>query len=281
VVELWQLLELVLRTLPGTYLVIDGLDECESCEDAASNLKRLSLQADLLKVLVLGRPSDASLWRVFRSSRTLSITAENNFTDISSYISDRIEQVYNLSLDPEFSVTEEDTTELLAKASNGMFLWARLMMELLLSPALYAHERSDILRGVGIPEGLEELYSRILRLLSAKRKPERELAAKIFMWIACAKDNLNVDELEVALVQEGPVARRSVVGRIRNFSEVALVVCGGLVEISAKCKKVSTRYRRGLQISDFLFYSVHFPVHTFISARVYTSTVFARRFFRS
>ncbi|KAF8241687.1 hypothetical protein K440DRAFT_665191 [Wilcoxina mikolae CBS 423.85] len=231
-VELWQLLELALQSLPSAYLVIDGVDECDNCEELSRNLKRLSVQPGLVHVLALGRMSDRDLQKHFRHSPQLTITSDENFDDISSYVASRIDSICRLGFGPGFAMSKDEIINKLTTASNGMFLWARLMVDLLSSCSLYQDERSDILNGIGLAEGLEQLYARIFHILSSRPKHERNLAKKVFMWVACAKERLTVSELEIALVQGESAARRSAVASLPDFMGVIIVACGGLVEVT-------------------------------------------------
>lgn len=231
-VELWELLQLALGQLPRAYLVIDGIDECIDSEDLSNNLRRLSLQPNLVRVLAIGRLNDPVLQKNFGQCPQLTITSDGNTDDIFKYIHHHIDKICESGFDSEFTMSRSEIISRLATGSNGMFLWARLMVELLSSHALYPHQRSDILRGIGVPEGLEELYGRIFQILSTRAKHERNIASKVFMWVACGKETLTASELEIALVQEEFSACRAAVASLRNFTSVVLIACGGLVEVT-------------------------------------------------
>ncbi|RYP78188.1 hypothetical protein DL771_000665 [Monosporascus sp. 5C6A] len=90
-----------------------------------------------------------------------------------------------------------------AKRAEGMFLWARVMVAYLNSPALTRERRIDTImeqtpRGL---ERLEDLYCRIQDRIDSLDGPSRELAHKALLWVAYAQ--LSSPELKEAIFPEG------------------------------------------------------------------------------
>jgi len=71
----------------------------------------------------------------------------------------------------------------LIRGADGMFLWAKLMVNYLNSPALTPAKRLETIQHVIFPEGLEKMYDRILVFIGKQGKTERNLARNIFAWL--------------------------------------------------------------------------------------------------
>ena len=79
--------------------------------------------------------------------------------------------------------------------SNGNFLWTSLVLqELADTPSVQqAYEVLD-----SVPNGMDDLYSRILDALMANNR-KKDIPKAILKWIVCAMRPLSVDELKAAL----------------------------------------------------------------------------------
>jgi hypothetical protein len=232
--ELWSLLDLVLQNLHGACFVIDGLDECDDydCAELVQMLSQLSTQSHLLKVIIIGRSGCRGLVNSLSKHPTMEVGVEAIFQDILSYISSRIDKVFELGLEGVDSGSRETIVQRLGKSSNGMFLYARLMLDLLCSSALSPHQRAELFLGTELPEDLEQLYARALMVLRSRVKPERELAKRVFTWIACAQRNMRTSEIQIALAQDEIRGRVKTCDFIQNLTEILPVACAGLAEIT-------------------------------------------------
>lgn len=123
-VELWELLQLALGQLPRAYLVIDGIDKCIDSEDLSGNLRRLSLQPNLVRVLAIGRLNDPVLQKNFGQCPQLTITSDGNTEDIlNTFI---ITSIKSVSLD--------STRNLLCLAAKSSAGWQRDLMGCFFGP---------------------------------------------------------------------------------------------------------------------------------------------------
>jgi hypothetical protein len=97
------------------------------------------------------------------------------------------------SYGPGADLSEHVVSEILAK-SNGIFLWASLVMDRL--DETYAEEDMEhVLQGV--PTGMNDLYNRIANTIA--ETPNMELAKCILKWTVCTTRSLSVDELREAI----------------------------------------------------------------------------------
>lgn len=114
---------------PFIFVVLDGIDECESIS-RQSFLQRLrNLLKDLnsrdpdaspcfLKILISGRP-DEQLLEIIPSAKQFEITVADTTSDMEDLIDSRVSQfAARRSLD---SQTAKNLAECLNQRSNGMF----------------------------------------------------------------------------------------------------------------------------------------------------------------
>jgi len=118
--------------------------------------------------------------------------------DIQIYLARRIEDLREQRLPPDCA--KEKILAHLLESANGMFLWARLMMDYLESPALEPPETRLAMIWKTTPhENLNDMYIRILRLIATKIKPERDMARRILYWLAFHGRPLHTNELWEAM----------------------------------------------------------------------------------
>lgn len=117
--------------------------------------------------------------------------------------------------------------------TDGMFLWARLMIQYLHSPALSKSQRLKMIREVRFPEGLETMYDRIGAYIEARFEVERELAKQVFTWLSFSKRQMTVRELQQAIQPEADNAEQEEEEKeeLSDFSQRVVMTCAGLVEI--------------------------------------------------
>jgi hypothetical protein len=87
----------------------------------------------------------------------------------------------------------------LAERSDGMFLWAALLLNYLECPALTPLERRRFLEEANLLEGLVPLYQKILWAIGRSHEKQRQLAANIMKWISGALYPISSKELHHAL----------------------------------------------------------------------------------
>lgn len=238
--DLFHLLNILACQLPNLVVVLDGLDECDDADtliwDIASSFRDTNA-----KLIVFSRPSVQGLI-VESSLKRISLTREEVRQDIRTYLSRRLNETTRRRLLPH----DEDAEELLSyllQGANGMFLWARLMMDYIQSPALDRLSRSTAIRSVTRHDSIDQMYVRILRLISNKIEPEKEMARRVFNWLTCSVTSLSDRQLwEVTRHWRTPskppgllVSRIPSDDELQEFSEAVVVVCASVVENSEDC----------------------------------------------
>jgi len=231
-VELWDLLKGVLNQVGPAVIIIDGLDECDSSAVAAEGFRQLTLKADLVKIVILGRSNDKGLYSSLSQHITLNLDITHVSRDILAYVDTRIDPVLELPMVPSdiLKLNKRSIVVYLTKNSNGMFLWARLILDHLSCESMFADERTELLENLDFLQGLDSLYSSILDRMSKFLQPDRRLAREAITWVCYSQRRFQLRELVTALALPGKGAH---IRRLpSNFRKILLLACGGLIEIN-------------------------------------------------
>ncbi|KAJ5428580.1 hypothetical protein N7445_010034 [Penicillium cf. griseofulvum] len=219
-------LSLILATVPQTFTVFDGIDECDDHEHFLELIRDISTQTSH-KVLLLGRPNVEAPSKMHHLS--LYLDQAWNFPDIKLYLYPKI-----LSLQERHQIPDtldiEGVVGVLAHRAEGMFLWAWLMIQYLNCRALSPKERLDAVLTPSIVEGLEDVYEKILSVLDRGYRKEKGQILKIFEILTAALRPVSVSELEFAIaITPGTVTEASSI--IVDFETTLPVISCSLVEV--------------------------------------------------
>ncbi|KAL5313042.1 hypothetical protein ACEPPN_019469 [Leptodophora sp. 'Broadleaf-Isolate-01'] len=214
VTTLEQLMETVVITLLGEpgqsqpiYVLLDGLDEVEAGKQrqVISLIRKVASGAKargtVFKVLVSCRTSPL-LEKVLKKQPVVSLSDEKECLEeaIWIYASHRLNaDAYKLS---QLGLRESDLTDLgrsVARKADGMFLWARLVIDYLATNIF--HSCHEITAAIDtLPHKLSEFYERILTNTIANFDPRSvDRMRQILGWIAFAKPPLRKSEFRSAL----------------------------------------------------------------------------------
>lgn len=254
------------RSSSATYVIIDGLDECD--DGPNSGLLQTITELAATQPLYLGVFSRSESWlrRVMSTWPSVEITSQAIERDMTIYVQTAIER-------PPLSRLSDETLaqrikQTLIEKADGQFLWTRLMIETL-EKATFVSEINQILSDV--PLGLGQLYGRILERLLTQPSRRQIAAQLLFSWLACAERHLTMSELATALaVRPGAteIHPDDLVINLRGFLED---VGGSLVRVSEPNKDqsepvisfVHLTVREYLLASEELWSSVSAPVAKF------------------
>ncbi|KAI1737673.1 hypothetical protein F4680DRAFT_203534 [Xylaria scruposa] len=195
-----NLLASLIRYSGPVYLVIDGVDEISEVERGRLiiELLRLVEECEMLKIIFSSR-SEADLMRLL-SDIVIEINVhDQNEGNIRSYIDGRIQNIFRVRrVFPKAQVVIKELLEPLASRAKGMFLYARLIMDMVAS----LQDLSEIQKELTVlPENLDAAYHRIIvRLGEHKDKPTAEQARRLLGWIACTPNLITIEEAQQALL---------------------------------------------------------------------------------
>lgn len=188
-------------SLRRLYILIDGLDECEKPE-RGELLKILSSLAALgsnIRIFLSGRDSvSAEVERRFPSRHNVFVSSSLTRPDIDKYIDGAVQD----KLESEELVVRDATLVqeikmALREGAEGMFLWVSFQLFELCSK----HCDDDIRQTISnLPKGLTATFNRALERITSQGNAK--VARQAFLWIACAKRPLTVDELGEAMFLE-------------------------------------------------------------------------------
>jgi hypothetical protein len=209
-------------------LLLDGVDECS---DPASLFQALFdiFGMTKTKVILFSRPEVAvpAVWKT--AATILRLGSRENAECIRRFVQPKIEQMKQSGLLPS-GVLTDDLTSTISNRANSLFLWAKLMIVYLECPALSPRARLQVINECNLIEGLDQMYNRILDLISRKLGPQREAAFRTFQWLVAANRSLHFLELQAALViriGQGTDPENY----IMNFQQSIVTICGSLVNI--------------------------------------------------
>lgn len=195
--QISAILRILMQGWP-TFLVIDGVDECLDSSHFLSRLWEILLDLDC-RVLLLSRPNLTfrySNWDTQEWQMQLSTT--DNTEGIRSFLRCQFDLMTDELLFGHGAIDNAVAGDL-AQRSNGMFLWARLLVGYLKCPALSPMERFAIIREANLLEGLSRLYKKTLDTLERCYERQRHLAADVFKWLSFSLYPLGLEEFHVAL----------------------------------------------------------------------------------
>ncbi|KAL7928885.1 hypothetical protein V8C35DRAFT_221248 [Trichoderma chlorosporum] len=236
-----RLLQLLFKSLSNepskaeyTWIILDGLDECEQEKQArvvslmnqiASD--RSSSGITTCKVLISSRTSPV-LSNCLRKQQTISLSEEKISLEeaIRQYASQRLQSLekkfHQLHISPEEVANIEHG---IAKKADGMFLYARLVLDYLSTNIFYSGD--EILTSVNqLPEKLSDFYRKILLQILTHLDTRSESRVKcILSWIAFAKRPLKRLELLSAITFSSGEPEVT-----HLVPEYVLDMCGPLIE---------------------------------------------------
>ncbi|KAL8797124.1 MAG: hypothetical protein Q9195_000591 [Heterodermia aff. obscurata] len=201
-----KLIDLVcfaVKSSSPTFVVLDGLDECEKeirqqMIDLFCHLSKL--KDAVCKILILCRDEDQLLnLRTLQGIPRIRITPIALEGDIKSFVTgsvrSRVQSGELRMRNPDLE--KEIVTELVNKA-HGMFLWVFFQLDDLCEAPSDAMIRQSLRN---LPNGLIETYERILNKI-AQNAIQSLVARKIFIWTVCAQRPMGIEEAKEAIAFE-------------------------------------------------------------------------------
>lgn len=232
-----RILATVLQAVPKTFIIIDGIDECEpkerkvilefftsvinDDENERGKLRGLFVSQDL-----------GDIRSALHTAEILRLTEEHSILDIQSYTvkwSRKIQGRFENSTHPMPEEAREYIVRLVCEGAAGMFLFAKLVLENLFGQehleGIYKELTPEI-----FPHGFDQAYARIVdRIFSNPNVTQQRTAKRLVGWITFAKRPLKWQEIQGATsidIEQGIVNFRG-----RQLPDDIRNICGSLVEI--------------------------------------------------
>jgi ABC-type dipeptide/oligopeptide/nickel transport system ATPase component len=233
--ELIELLQAVARGLPGLVLLFDGVDETDDPEEFTSTVSHI-LEGTSAKVVIVSRPNIKILLDRLDQVPNIHLTREKAQPDIQNYIRCRGSNFGPDDFPPQFSLRFVEEKILLG--SNGIILWAKVMLDYLQFGFLDADERAEAIQSLKIHEEITDMYIRILNKIATKNEFIRNRARRIFSWLAFSIHYLQENELWEVICSlkkrsdspgllNDPTPTKA---QIEEFQKLVIMSCACLVE---------------------------------------------------
>ncbi|KAJ3562144.1 hypothetical protein NPX13_g8673 [Xylaria arbuscula] len=219
-----------------SYIIVDGLDECDHL-DRSKLLKALSslvASTTSTRLFLASRASlSEELQKYFGSMIQVSMDNSEVSDDITTYIvgtlQERIECEDLKVGDPQLV---EEIAQALAHGADGMFLWVDFQIREVCEQLCDEDIRQSL---KNLPKTLEELFCRVLyRIL---RRGHEIITAKVFLWIAASTRPLSLKELREAIAIE--IGQQySKPERFHNDINSIVSVCENLVHVDEEYRSI-------------------------------------------
>ncbi|KAF5638747.1 NACHT and ankyrin domain protein [Fusarium tjaetaba] len=210
---LWKIFEILLSQphLPTVYCIIDGIDECHSCDILMEKFESLckSRSEGPLALAIIGRDVDvlgrssyhftassqanvsgSQLSEPFRDIRLDPDNEESVNSDIAKFTRSRLEP---LTIIDGFNDIRMDVEKTLIKKADGTFLWISFVIHELCNKRTCL-QIQEIIRD--LPEDLHPIFGRMLHQIDPKY---RQSTISILTWVAMTERPLTIAELASAI----------------------------------------------------------------------------------
>ncbi|KAI6288058.1 hypothetical protein MCOR27_001082 [Pyricularia oryzae] len=234
-----DVLDLLREVIPApqtSYIVLDGLDECNK-ENRKRVLKALSALAspnNNVRLFLSARSSlQEEVERYFPVIERLKLGHESTNEDIAAYIKGFIDERMD---DGDLKVGDpsllDEIQRVLTEGAQGMFLWVVFQLQDICSQ----HSDKDIRQTLNsLPKDLAETFQRILCRIESRKHDAA--AQNVFAWVAASKRPLSLEELREALAI---YIGQQYTERDRFYNDMENIAswCGNLVQIDEESKLV-------------------------------------------
>ncbi|KAI8953936.1 hypothetical protein F4801DRAFT_587874 [Xylaria longipes] len=222
-------IDILLRQHP-TFIVIDRVDECNNPEALLEGVRNVCIDHDC-RVILLGRPNTPI-------PRQWNLNSSSVSRDIACYLQDNLSRLIAQGI----------------LGNGGRFLWAKVLLNLLQSPALSPAARLTILQKPAELVSLDALYRRMLDMLGASSVDEQELAQKVFQWLLFSTMALNTASFHTVLAIH-PGRPTTQLDYLTEYPQCIPRITCSLVELHADR---DTFIFLHLPFKDFLLHKAHY-----------------------
>ncbi|KAK2768084.1 nacht domain protein [Colletotrichum kahawae] len=219
----------ILQNTVHPSVILDGLDEVneERREWLLKSMLEILRECPKLKLLISSRREESMVRLLVNCSASIKVDAYNG-EDIQEYAKIECEkwlddlQHYG---DRQMCVTASQAMESVVERSFGMFLYTKLVFDVLKDQGTVQDIQSEL---ESLPDGLDQAYGRVHAHFTRNIKDkEQRIVKNILQWIACAFRPLRTEELLQILVIE-PGAKNFTKGL--RYARSVRLICGPIIE---------------------------------------------------
>ncbi|KAK1757210.1 ankyrin repeat-containing domain protein [Echria macrotheca] len=218
-----------LSCVPRIYCVVDALDEMES--NSGPFLERLNSLATFrpasLKLFMTSRPK-RHLQSVLRDSSIVHISLQQRLVDIDilSYLRGRAATIFDGASNERQDV-QQHIVDMVAKRSEGLFLYAKLTMDQVAEAVARNGATLDVdTLEASLPVGLEQVYNTMLAHHRQKSGVTMDFQVQVLEAVTHAVRPLRLNELANLMKCTHPKLDPS-----GGFKPLIASCCGSLIEV--------------------------------------------------
>ena len=223
-----NLLIKIIHTSKAARVVVDGIDENEHTtqQEILKSLIDIQKSADHhCKLLVCSR-DEPQIQKSLAARLHLKL-GEKTVEGLSLYIEDRIKDLQASFPGMDAALVSRAEQRLHSKA-NGMFLWVRLVTDMLIFQTSELEFENAIDK---LPEGLDKAYKLILSRIESLRPVQlRQRAFSILYWVCAARRPVLLHEVADGIVLHSAQTALNRRTRSNNPSRDIIELCAPLLE---------------------------------------------------
>ena len=185
----------------GIFVIVDALDECANRTELLKELKSLCDcgTPSQIKIMVTSRTGIVGIERELEANNT-QIEVRSDEGDVRAFLHQSLTSHAHLSAwikeSPQF---ENDITETIVNRMSGMFLLARLYMDIL---AQIPSKRGVRKALSSLPEGIEDTYREAWGRVLAQNSHQAAIGRRVLLWVTHSGRPIRVSEVIFALAIE-------------------------------------------------------------------------------
>ena len=222
-IRLWSALKSIFANLPSFTLLVDGFDECSDKGQSSLLLQGLDILSKLSdkRVIILSR-YNTDYGKLMQQLYHVSMDKDVVSSDIMHFVRQELDRTPIPA-----SFHDDIMTKVLIEA-QGMFLWAKMMIEYLKRAITLEHLRKRLSR---FPIGLSAVYQQfVTETAEMLEVDELNIRREIFLLLIAAVRPFSVDEISLVIATRS-VAPPRCDDMLLNPEEQILRLCWPLVII--------------------------------------------------
>ncbi|KAK0641408.1 hypothetical protein B0T16DRAFT_393690 [Cercophora newfieldiana] len=231
--EVWPCVEKTLSSAAHDFtLIVDALDECRDANHVQELLRRLDAlgkQVPGARIIIVSRFRD-DYKKLLPGSVPLPVDTAAVSSDILLFVQREVDRA------PALKPLRNTILGRVEEESQGMFLWAKMMMDCLKTAATTNTQHERLRR---FPVGLGPVYDQFLGESGLRlEEQEIQLRAQIFSLLVAAERPLSLAELSQAVALRSTSIPPSPGDVLINPGATIVHLCSPLVSIDAKDDRV-------------------------------------------
>ncbi|RYC66033.1 hypothetical protein CHU98_g135 [Xylaria longipes] len=238
----------------GDQLTLDSLAMIQSEEGSGQHVASTSDVRAVIDILLRQHPTFIVIDRVDECNNPEALLEGVRNDNLSRLIAQGILGNGVRKLEHLLQLTDMNLISILVDAAEGRFLWAKVLLNLLQSPALSPAARLTILQKPAELVSLDALYRRMLDMLGASSVDEQELAQKVFQWLLFSTMALNTASFHTVLAIH-PGRPTTQLDYLTEYPQCIPRITCSLVELHADR---DTFIFLHLPFKDFLLHKAHY-----------------------